>query len=76
MIHFFHNSYRMISYMKTWHWFQWVSHGVLLFFLGIMGIVTYISFKRTSGSTGMDMADIQQIRHHDVVTQSQSQSPQ
>lgn len=48
--------------MRQWHWFQFVSNGVLILFLGIIVLVIYVAFSRTSGSTGLDMSTIQKIR--------------
>lgn len=48
--------------MKTQHWFQYVSNGVLILFLGILVLVTAIAYLRRSGSTGLDMTRIQKMR--------------
>jgi hypothetical protein len=48
---------------KRWHWFLFVSYGILFIFLGVMTYVTYVCFSRKSGSTGLDMAKVQQIRY-------------
>lgn len=44
-------------------WFQKVATGVLILFMGIIGVVIAVAFSRPSGSTGMDMAKVQQIRY-------------
>ena len=49
--------------MRQWHWFQFVSNGILALFLGIMIYVIGIAYTRHSGSTGLDMAKIQKIRY-------------
>ena len=54
------------------HWFWWISNGILCLFLGVMALVMVIAFKRTSGSTGLDMATIQKIRYE---TQPKRSSP-
>ncbi len=50
-------------------WFKFVYYGVLTLFGGIMLFVTYISFTHRSGSTGMDMAQIQKTRYEFTETQ-------
>lgn len=50
--------------MRRWHWFQFVAYTILALFFGIMLCVTTIAYTRHSGSTGLDMAAIQKIRHH------------
>lgn len=49
--------------MQRWHWFQFVSNGVLALFIGIMIYATFIAYTRRSGSTGLDMMTIQKIRY-------------
>lgn len=49
--------------MRHWHWFRFVSSGIVVLFFGIMLYVVFIAFSRPSGTTGLDMAGIQQIRH-------------
>lgn len=49
--------------MKNWHWFQFVSNGILALFLSILLYVVIISFTRHSGSTGLDVATIQKTRY-------------
>jgi hypothetical protein len=51
------------EFMRHWHWFQFVSHGVLALFLGILLYVVIIAYMRHSGSTGLDMATIQKMRY-------------
>lgn len=43
-------------------WFQMVASAILMIFMGLMAVVTVIAFSRRSGSTGLDMAQIHQIR--------------
>ncbi|WP_068471395.1 hypothetical protein [Candidatus Protochlamydia phocaeensis] len=52
--------------MRRWHWFQFIAHGVLALFMGIMLYVVYIAFNRHSGSTGLDMATIQKTRYEAI----------
>lgn len=49
--------------MQKWHWFQWISTGVLFLFLAIISYVTFIAYTRPSGLTGLDMVKMQKIRH-------------
>lgn len=48
--------------MKKHHWFHFTFRGILLLFFGIMGYVTFVAYSRSSGSTGIDMSTVQQIR--------------
>lgn len=48
--------------MHRWHWFQFVSNGILALFLAIIIYVVGIAFMRHSGSTGLDIVTIQKIR--------------
>lgn len=59
----------MIKTKQRPHWFQFISNGILALFMGIMIFVTYVAYSRTSGSTGLNMAKIQQIRYDDVQSQ-------
>lgn len=59
--------------MLKWHWFQWVSHGILAIFMGVMIYVTYVCFSRTSGATGLNMAKMQQIRYDASLAAAASQ---
>ncbi len=43
--------------------FYCISMGILFLFVGIIGYVTFIAFTRRSGTTGMDIAEIQKVRH-------------
>lgn len=43
--------------------FQCMSLGVLAVFMGILLFVTISSYSRPSGSTGQNMAQIQQLRY-------------
>lgn len=52
--------------MRRWHWFQFIAHGILALFMGIMLYVVYIAFNRHSGSTGLDMASIQKMRYEAI----------
>lgn len=49
--------------MRRWHWFQFVSNGILALFLSILLYVVIIAYTRHSGSTGLDVATIQKIRY-------------
>jgi hypothetical protein len=49
--------------MPKIRWFQMVASGVLILFLSIIAFVIMIAYTRRSGSTGLDMAKIQQIRY-------------
>lgn len=57
--------------MQRWHWFQFVSNGILALFLSILAYVVVIAYTRHSGSTGLDVATIQKIRY-DALPQSAS----
>lgn len=48
--------------MQRRHWFQYVSHGILVLFLGIMVAVIAVAYTRPSGAAGVDMAAIQKMR--------------
>lgn len=49
--------------ISQWHWFQFVSTGVVVLFFSIMLYVIGIAYTRRSGSTGLDMATIQKARY-------------
>ena len=49
--------------MRHWHWFQFVSNGILVLFLGILVYVVATAYTRRSGSTGLDVAKIQRMRY-------------
>jgi hypothetical protein len=49
--------------MRRWHWFRFVSNGIVALFFGIMIYVIVIAFTRQSGSTGLDMGSIQKMRY-------------
>lgn len=49
--------------MRQWHWFRHVSNSIVALFFGIMIYVIFIAFSRQSGSTGLDMGSIQQMRY-------------
>lgn len=57
--------------MQHPHWFQRASNGILVLFLGIMVVVVIIAHTRRSGTTGMDMAGIQQMRAATFASQGQ-----
>jgi hypothetical protein len=61
--------------MRRWHWFQFVSNGILALFLGIMVYVICIAYMRHSGSTGLDMTAIQKIRYDAAPTSPSSLLP-
>lgn len=61
--------------MRHWHWFQFVSNGILALFLGLLLYVVGIAYTRHSGSTGLDMATIQKIRYDALPRQSTSPLP-
>lgn len=47
--------------------FQKVFIGVMLAFMGLMAIVTFYAYSRTSGSTRQDMAEAQFIRQRAIL---------
>lgn len=57
--------------MRQWHWFQFVSSGILALFLGILFYVVTVAYMRHSGSTGLDVARIQKFRY-DAMSQHPS----
>jgi hypothetical protein len=61
--------------MRQWHWFQFVSSGILALFLGILCYVVTIAYMRHSGSTGLDVATIQKIRYEAIPQHSSSSLP-
>lgn len=58
--------------MRQWHWFQFVSGGVLALFLSILFYVVVIAYMRHSGSTGLDVATIQKVRYNAISHHSSS----
>lgn len=43
--------------------FRYIASGVFIFFMLLMLVVTYIAFtKRSTGVTGLDMTQVQQLR--------------
>ena len=54
----------MFSKMRI---FQKIFVGVMLIFMGLMGVVTFYAYSRTSGSTRQDMAEAQFIRQRAVL---------
>lgn len=54
------------------HWFHYVSYGILSLFMLLLLLVTAVAFSRRSGSTGLDMAQIQQLRYDSVQKESQA----
>ncbi len=61
--------------MRHWHWFQFISNGILGLFMGILVYVIWIAYARHSGSTGLDMATIQKIRYDSLPQHSSSSLP-
>lgn len=59
-----------LMFMGRWHWFQFVSGGILTLFLSILVYVVVISYTRRSGSTGLDVATIQKIRYEAIPQRS------
>lgn len=43
-------------------WFQMVSTATLLLYFGMMALTVILALMRQSGSTGLDMAKIHQMR--------------
>lgn len=56
--------------MRGRHWFQFVSGGVFALFMGILLYVALVAYSRRPGSTGMDVATIQKVRHEFQQTSS------
>jgi hypothetical protein len=56
--------------------FQKVFIGVMLAFMGLMGIVTFVAFSRSSGFTRQDMAEAQFIRQNALLEKHMSSSLQ
>ena len=54
----------MFSKMRL---FQKVFIGVMLTFMGLMGVVTFFAYSRVSGSTRQDMAQAQFIRQKAIL---------
>lgn len=44
--------------------YRWTFNAILFLFLGTLAYVTFKCFQRTSGHTGIDMAEIQKTRYH------------
>lgn len=61
--------------MLRWHWFQFISLGVLIIFFGILFLVVGISYTRHSGSTGLDVGMIQKIRYEDQLKHTKAAQP-
>lgn len=55
------------------HWSYQIQYLVLAIFMSLMVYVTYISYDRQSGSTGLDMSKIQQIRYDASYGQEKNQ---
>lgn len=51
-----------MSFDFRFNWFQVVFMSVLVFFLSVMGFVTYTAQMRQKGRTAMDAGAIQQLR--------------
>ena len=43
--------------------FQKAAMGTMIIFFGMMGLVIVAAYSRKSGSTGLDMAKVQQMRY-------------
>ncbi|HEV8051428.1 MAG TPA: hypothetical protein VGP47_02960 [Parachlamydiaceae bacterium] len=54
----------MFSKMRI---FQKFFIGVMMTFMGLMGVVTYFAYTRVSGSTRQDMAEAQFIRQKAII---------
>lgn len=52
----------MAMFFKRFKIFQKVAIGIFLFFMGLMCLVFIVAMQRTSGSTGLDMSKVQQMR--------------
>lgn len=61
--------------MRHWHWFQFVSGGILALFLGLLLVVIAIAYARHSGSTGLDIAAIQKMRFDSLPKQTTDIQP-
>lgn len=61
--------------MGQWHWFQFVSTGIMALFFGILIYVVTIAYMRPSGSTGMDVATIQKTRYEALSQNKPSSLP-
>lgn len=48
--------------MIKFKWFRAVATGILILYMGMMLLTVILAYSRQSGSTGLDMAKIQQIR--------------
>lgn len=70
IIHLFLNHKGFNKLMPRRHWSFFISNATLALFLGIIIFVVIIAFARDSGSTGLDMAAIQKMRHDAVVQDS------
>lgn len=55
-----------MSFLTRIRFFQKSVVGITFFFLGLMFYVAVIAHLKKSGSTGMDMTKIQQIRYQEV----------
>jgi len=53
--------------------FQKVAIAIFLFFMGLMCLVFIVAMQRTSGSTGLDMSKVQQLRAKAYRTEIKSQ---
>lgn len=51
--------------------FQHTTMAILVVFIGIMVIVTFVAYNRRSGYTGMDMGQIQKVRYEASSTKDQ-----
>jgi len=57
------------------HWFQIVSTGILALFLGLLVLTTFTAYKRRSGSTGQDMANIHKQRYNSSTPSQTENAP-
>lgn len=42
--------------------FKFIAYGTLLFFMGLLVLVSFTAYTRKSGNTGLDMAKIHLLR--------------
>lgn len=56
--------------MKDFHWFKLITNGILFLYIGTMLYVAYIAYARRSGSTGMDISQVQQMRYESIYNSS------
>lgn len=51
---------------KERHWFEFTMKGTLLLFFGIMLYALVVAYTRSGGTTGLDMAAIQEMRFESI----------